>query len=473
MTETDKRFDDECLLFPKVVTFDLNIADFSFCDLHYRGINPADDTPMIPWDHNEDGVVDEYDEDGYVTWLKCWPIYYPEQDTTYIINNYKISRNEQHGISAIVWSDGTNTKLASQGIPGYWQWEEVPEIAVSYCTDGDMFWSDTDLLNSNAFDELENIIPAYIFPSSQIINSGNDFYQFDLILFNDLFFGPSTVPQPIPGGELNTMKVEFYYQYNPPPNLWVMYPNGGETLYINDSYNISWNYNFPLGPCTVQLLENDQFCCNLVEGITSNSYYWTISGNIEPGDYYSIKVIATNYGVYGVSDYFSIQYYFYVLYPIANVELIAGSTFEIDWATIGIDGPFTVELLDNDQFVFVVAENVTETQYSWTIPEDIEPGQDYSIRVTDEQQLLSTVSSGYFTIFEPASADQNLTLETELFQNTPNPFNPVTEIKFQISDFSEMDSAKLEIYNSKGQKVKTFHIFLFFRIDRIDWNQHQ
>ncbi|MDO9576636.1 MAG: T9SS type A sorting domain-containing protein [Candidatus Cloacimonadales bacterium] len=40
--------------------------------------------------------------------------------------------------------------------------------------------------------------------------------------------------------------------------------------------------------------------------------------------------------------------------------------------------------------------------------------------------------------------------------NYPNPFNPTTEIRFQISDFSEVESIEIEIYNLKGQKVKSF-----------------
>jgi flagellar hook assembly protein FlgD len=40
--------------------------------------------------------------------------------------------------------------------------------------------------------------------------------------------------------------------------------------------------------------------------------------------------------------------------------------------------------------------------------------------------------------------------------NFPNPFNPSTEISFQISEVSEWESAEIIIYNIKGQKVKTF-----------------
>jgi len=40
--------------------------------------------------------------------------------------------------------------------------------------------------------------------------------------------------------------------------------------------------------------------------------------------------------------------------------------------------------------------------------------------------------------------------------NYPNPFNPCTEIRFQISDYRELESAEISIYNLKGQKIRSF-----------------
>lgn len=41
-------------------------------------------------------------------------------------------------------------------------------------------------------------------------------------------------------------------------------------------------------------------------------------------------------------------------------------------------------------------------------------------------------------------------------KNYPNPFNPSTEIRFNISDFGQIENAEISIYNLKGQKVKSF-----------------
>ncbi len=58
---------------------------------------------------------------------------------------------------------------------------------------------------------------------------------------------------------------------------------------------------------------------------------------------------------------------------------------------------------------------------------------------------------------EITGVDQNNLLANGVkLSNYPNPFNPATEIMFQLSDISE--DVKIEIYNLKGQKVKTFLI---------------
>jgi len=51
--------------------------------------------------------------------------------------------------------------------------------------------------------------------------------------------------------------------------------------------------------------------------------------------------------------------------------------------------------------------------------------------------------------------EYDLVLINEItLSNYPNPFNPSTEIRFQISDFSGIESVMISIYNLKGQKIK-------------------
>ncbi|MDP8204910.1 MAG: T9SS type A sorting domain-containing protein [Candidatus Tenebribacter mawsonii] len=57
-------------------------------------------------------------------------------------------------------------------------------------------------------------------------------------------------------------------------------------------------------------------------------------------------------------------------------------------------------------------------------------------------------------IYNPVSAeDVQVSLEHYTISNYPNPFNPTTTISFNITA-EHAESAELEIYNLKGQKVK-------------------
>jgi flagellar hook assembly protein FlgD len=52
--------------------------------------------------------------------------------------------------------------------------------------------------------------------------------------------------------------------------------------------------------------------------------------------------------------------------------------------------------------------------------------------------------------------------------NYPNPFNPSTEIRFQLSDASQLEHTQIEIFNTKGQKVKELKADMSSRPQRRD-----
>jgi len=60
------------------------------------------------------------------------------------------------------------------------------------------------------------------------------------------------------------------------------------------------------------------------------------------------------------------------------------------------------------------------------------------------------------TIKEESNEISDLPSRTELFSAFPNPFNPTTTIKFNVSEF---DEAVLVIYNLMGQRVKSYPKF--------------
>ena len=62
------------------------------------------------------------------------------------------------------------------------------------------------------------------------------------------------------------------------------------------------------------------------------------------------------------------------------------------------------------------------------------------------------ITQHYVTTISNTDSSDNLSLQTNLKNAFPNPFNPETTISFSLADNNDV---QLEIYNSKGRKVKT------------------
>ena len=75
---------------------------------------------------------------------------------------------------------------------------------------------------------------------------------------------------------------------------------------------------------------------------------------------------------------------------------------------------------------------------------------------TDSVQISRGDRELYINRYEYLSVDsRSIPDEFALHDNYPNPFNPSTQIRF---DLPKMTNATLTIYNMLGQKVKTFYM---------------
>ena len=182
-------YPDLCMMYPKIYTFDLTTNEFSFYDLYIEGANPSDDEPMIPWDLDEDGIVDSLDPNGYATWVDGWPIYHP--DNGFHENNFKITKNEENGWLVAVWNDGLNARLAEEGEPGYEDWLETPEIAICISADNGETWSQPVMLNANDTPQLVDMIPCYVYPGDKIEDLGDNHGKLHLFFLDDYSWGSS------------------------------------------------------------------------------------------------------------------------------------------------------------------------------------------------------------------------------------------------------------------------------------------
>lgn len=189
LIEPNSWYPDLNLMYPKAYTFDLQTQEFSFYDLYIEGLVPDDDTPMIPWDLDEDGIVDSIGPNGEIVYVEGWPIYYFDAGMGFAENNFKLTKNEEKGWLAAVWNDGLKARLAEQGVSGYEDWLETPEIAICISTDNGESWSQPIFMNALETPELEDMIPCYIYPGDKIEDLGNNHGKLHLFFLDDYEYG--------------------------------------------------------------------------------------------------------------------------------------------------------------------------------------------------------------------------------------------------------------------------------------------
>lgn len=131
---------------------------------------------------------------------------------------------------------------------------------------------------------------------------------------------------------------------------------------------------------------------------------------------------------------------------------LTGSDILIEWSAPQLTGrnleSYTL-YIDDDVF----ADQISGTSYLLATSL-LDPGT-YSCYVTAvfTGGFESDPSAGIEIIITGIGTDDIVSLQAELAQNFPNPFNPITEIFFSTSEKTE--NTEIVIYNLKGQKIKT------------------
>jgi len=187
---------------PKIVYFDILEQDFEFVDLQITGVDPYDDQPMIPYDLDEDGEVDSYDEDGKVEFVSCWPSHYFEgdfQDGAFHESCFKMTQNEEMGWLAVFFMDGRYLMEAYDEEPGFEDWSEIAQIAISVSLDYGVTWSEPAYMNAKADDEnyypqLDGMLPCYIYPADEIEIIDEFHGRIPVFFFNDNSYGSFASP---------------------------------------------------------------------------------------------------------------------------------------------------------------------------------------------------------------------------------------------------------------------------------------
>ncbi|MFC1887609.1 TolB family protein [Candidatus Cloacimonadota bacterium] len=257
-------------------------------------------------------------------------------------------------------------------------------------------------------------------------------------------------------------------------------PDGSKLVFTSETYNNSDIYSMNCDGTNIQQL-TDHPAYHASPGWSPDGEYIVFdsqrTGNadiyIMESDGTNIQNITNTSGIHDISPMWS---------PVGNkiaYQKEVGDHWEIMIYDVNNN---TIE-----QLTYIDADN---QQPAWSndgsqlvimTRQDPGPNHDlYIIDITGDnlQQLTNNPAQDWYPAFKPVEGvgTQNNSVipnGAKILYNSPNPFNPETEICFQVpADISE--EAELVIYNLKGQKVKFLPINQslsdYNRKFRITWN---
>lgn len=131
--------------------------------------------------------------------------------------------------------------------------------------------------------------------------------------------------------------------------------------------------------------------------------------------------------------------------PPAHLNIDASTGF-VSWESPSQEGLTGFRIFLDE----VMLAEIAEVEYQLT---DLEAGIEYTVGLLAVYETgESPIVEALFT-YEPTDNNDSDISAINLIRNYPNPFNPETTISFSLS--SECKKADIDIYNQKGQKIRT------------------
>ena len=195
------------------------------------------------------------------------------------------------------------------------------------------------------------------------------------------------------------------------PSITVVTPNGGESLTVGDSYEITWtDENIP-GTDLIEIRLSTDGGSNysiLNDGtfsMYSGSYSWTVPNNA--GSNNLIQIANTTQAVTDESDaVFTISAVatpsITVVTPNGGESLTVGDSYEITWTDENIPGTDLIEIrlsTDGGSNYSILNDgtfSMYSGSYSWTVPDN--EGDNNLIQIANTTQAIADESDGTFDI---------------------------------------------------------------------------
>jgi hypothetical protein len=243
------------LQYMRDVQFDMEAETFNVTEVYPQGANPHDSVPYVPWDINEDHVVDQYSTDGYPLMETIWPFIhwdYTAMDSKMMFhcNHMKMSEPNAQGMMACVWGDSWRARQTNANSDTeYAAYSDVPELYISVSPDNGYTWSEPIVINSVEVPEFANEKPTFAYPADKVIYTGTDPEgrkqgRLYVMYFDDNSWGPYASTPGIganDGGYVKYMALDITFPLSTPTEDEVM---------VELPLTLAQNYPNPFNPET-------------------------------------------------------------------------------------------------------------------------------------------------------------------------------------------------------------------------------
>ncbi len=188
----------------KDVQFDFNTSQFKILDIEPKGAEDSnyyeyehDDQIYLPWDENNDGVIDEI---GNNNGTPCpviksdFPFYWWNFEDSYSENNFRIVSSPDNSVLVAVWQNSNKSRQFNElENPDFSEYANVPEMVVEISGNNGTMWTHPYYFNSIDTPEVfGGMIPEYIYPCDTVEildNNGQFTVRVHFMFYNDLSYG--------------------------------------------------------------------------------------------------------------------------------------------------------------------------------------------------------------------------------------------------------------------------------------------
>ena len=195
-------------------------------------------------------------------------------------------------------------------------------------------------------------------------------------------------------------------------SITVVSPNGGENWTPGYQYNITWSWSVnETGNLKIELFRQYTLAATISSSTAINEghCYWTPPVTLTPAGTYFIRITSlTNSNIWDVSDtYFAVgpAPTLTVTSPNGGENWNKGGIYPITWNSTDLTGNVSISLLigtDGNQMAVQNSVAASSGSYSWTVPNTLQSGNIFKIRLASSIVPAIRDTSDNFFILDPA-----------------------------------------------------------------------